>query len=79
MASILKGAPVVAAMNERNAALCEQLKAKSIVPTRTTASVGTMPFSCIAAQRAAFASFMAATTGAPFKIVAIRITPSMNV
>ena len=28
MASILKGAPVVAAMNERNAALCEQLKAK---------------------------------------------------
>ena len=33
MASILKGAPVVAAMNERNAALCEQLKAKSIVPT----------------------------------------------
>ena len=28
MATILKGAPVVAAMNERNAALCEQLKAK---------------------------------------------------
>ena len=28
MAMILKGAPVVAAMNERNAALCEQLKAK---------------------------------------------------
>ena len=27
MATILKGAPVVAAMNERNAALCEQLKA----------------------------------------------------
>ena len=26
MASILKGAPVVAAMNERNAALCEQLR-----------------------------------------------------
>ena len=25
MANILKGAPVVAAMNERNAALCEQL------------------------------------------------------
>ena len=25
MATILKGAPVVAAMNERNAALCEQL------------------------------------------------------
>mgnify|MGYP000813147169 CR=1 FL=1 len=33
MASILKGAPVVAAMNERNAALCEQLKTKGIVPT----------------------------------------------
>ena len=28
MATILKGAPVVAAMNERNALLCEQLKAK---------------------------------------------------
>ena len=27
MATILKGAPVVAAMNERNAALCEQLSA----------------------------------------------------
>ena len=33
MASILKGAPVVAAMNERNAALCEQLKTKGVVPT----------------------------------------------
>ena len=33
MATILKGAPVVAAMNERNAALCEQLKAKGVVPT----------------------------------------------
>ena len=31
MATILKGAPVVAAMNERNAALCEQLKAKGVV------------------------------------------------
>ena len=30
MATILKGAPVVAAMNERNAAPCEQLKAKGI-------------------------------------------------
>ena len=37
MATILKGAPVVAAMNERNAALCEQLEAKGITPT---ASVG---------------------------------------
>ena len=36
MATILKGAPVVAAMNERNAALCEQLKAKGVVPTRHT-------------------------------------------
>ena len=33
MATILKGAPVVAAMNERNAALCEQLEAKGITPT----------------------------------------------
>ena len=40
MASILKGAPVVAAMNERNAALCEQLKAKSIVPTLAVVRVG---------------------------------------
>ena len=40
MASILKGAPVVAAMNERNAALCEQLKAKSIVPTLSVVRVG---------------------------------------
>jgi len=30
-----------------------------------------MPLAANAAQRAAFASFMAATTGAPFKIVAI--------
>ena len=29
MATILKGAPVVAAMNERNAALCEQLTLQS--------------------------------------------------
>lgn len=40
MATILKGAPVVAAMNERNAALCEQLKAKGITPTLAMVRVG---------------------------------------
>ena len=40
MASILKGAPVVAAMNERNAALCAQLKTKGIVPTLAVVRVG---------------------------------------
>ena len=40
MATILKGAPVVAAMNERNAALCEQLKAKGISPTLAVVRVG---------------------------------------
>ena len=40
MAMILKGAPVVAAMNERNAALCEQLKAKGISPTLAVVRVG---------------------------------------
>lgn len=40
MATILKGAPVVAAMNERNAALCEQLKAKGITPTLVVVRVG---------------------------------------
>ena len=40
MATILKGAPVVAAMNERNAALCEQLKAKGIPPTLAVVRVG---------------------------------------
>ena len=40
MATILKGAPVVAAMNERNAALCEQLKAKGITPTLAVVRVG---------------------------------------
>ena len=40
MASILKGAPIVAAMNERNAALCEQLKTKGIVPTLAVVRVG---------------------------------------
>ena len=40
MTTILKGAPVVAAMNERNAALCEQLKAKGITPTLAVVRVG---------------------------------------
>ena len=40
MATILKGAPVVAAMNERNAALCEQLKTKGITPTLAVVRVG---------------------------------------
>ena len=40
MATILKGAPVVAAMNERSAALCEQLKAKGITPTLAVVRVG---------------------------------------
>ena len=40
MATILKGAPVVAVMNERNAALCEQLKAKGITPTLAVVRVG---------------------------------------
>ena len=40
MATILKGAPVVAAMNEKNAALCEQLKAKGVTPTLAVVRVG---------------------------------------
>ena len=40
MATILKGAPVVAAMNEKNAALCEQLKAKGVAPTLAVVRVG---------------------------------------
>ena len=40
MATILKGAPVVAAMNERSAALCEQLKTKGITPTLAVVRVG---------------------------------------
>ncbi len=40
MATILKGAPVVAAMNEANAAQCVQLRAKGIVPTLAVVRVG---------------------------------------
>ena len=40
MAQILKGAPVVAAMNEANAARCVALKEKGIVPTLAVVRVG---------------------------------------
>lgn len=40
MAMILKGAPVVAAMNETNAIRCEALKAKGITPTLAVVRVG---------------------------------------
>ena len=40
MAMILKGAPVVAAMNEANAARCKALKAKGITPTLAVVRVG---------------------------------------
>ena len=40
MAMILKGAPVVAAMNEATAARCEALKAKGIAPTLAVVRVG---------------------------------------
>ncbi len=40
MAEILKGAPVVAAMNEANSARCEALKAKGITPTLAVVRVG---------------------------------------
>lgn len=41
MAMILKGAPVVAAMNEANAIRCAALKAKGITPTLAVVRVGT--------------------------------------
>lgn len=40
MATILKGAPVVAAMNEKTTALCDALKAKNIFPTLAIVRVG---------------------------------------
>ena len=40
MATILKGVPVVAAMNEHNAALCAQLKTAGITPTLAVVRVG---------------------------------------
>ena len=41
MAMILKGAPVVAAMNEANAIRCAALKANGIIPTLAVVRVGT--------------------------------------
>ena len=43
MATILKGAPVVAAMNEANSARCAALKEKGIVPTLAVVRVGARP------------------------------------
>ncbi|MCD8145781.1 MAG: bifunctional 5,10-methylenetetrahydrofolate dehydrogenase/5,10-methenyltetrahydrofolate cyclohydrolase [Clostridiales bacterium] len=40
MATILKGAPVAAALNERTQALCKELNAKGIVPTLAVVRVG---------------------------------------
>lgn len=40
MSTILKGAPVVAAMNEQTVALCEALKAENIFPTLAIVRVG---------------------------------------
>ena len=40
MAQILKGAPVVAAMNEANAARCAALREKGVVPTLAVVRVG---------------------------------------
>lgn len=40
MATILKGAPVVSAMNEASAALCAQLKAQGVEPTLAVVRVG---------------------------------------
>ena len=40
MAQILKGAPVVAAMNEANAARCVLLKEYGVVPTLAVIRVG---------------------------------------
>ena len=43
MSVILKGAPVVASMNEANAARCAALKEKGIVPTLAVVRVGERP------------------------------------
>ncbi len=40
MSTILKGAPVVAAMNEANAARCAALREKGVVPTLAVVRVG---------------------------------------
>ena len=43
MSVILKGAPVVAAMNEANAARCAALREKGVVPTLAVVRVGERP------------------------------------
>ena len=43
MATILKGAPVVAAMNEANAARCAALNARGVTPTLAVVRVGARP------------------------------------
>ncbi len=43
MATILRGAPVVAAMNEANAARCAALKARGVTPTLAVVRVGARP------------------------------------
>ena len=43
MATILKGAPVVAAMNEANAARCAAMREKDVVPTLAVVRVGARP------------------------------------
>ena len=43
MSTILKGAPVVAAMNEANAARCAALQEKGVVPTLAVVRVGERP------------------------------------
>ena len=43
MSTILKGAPVVAAMHEANAARCAALREKGVVPTLAVVRVGARP------------------------------------
>ena len=43
MSTILKGAPVVAAMNEANAARCAALREKGVIPTLAVVRVGERP------------------------------------
>ena len=43
MSTILKGAPVVAAMNEANAARCAALRERGVVPTLAVVRVGERP------------------------------------
>ena len=43
MATILKGAPVVTAMNEANAARCAAMREKGVVPTLAVVRVGARP------------------------------------